>query len=326
MANLKNRLMGHLYEMYRQGKGMKRKDDPENRYIHSHSTMQVYCREVERFTRWLRTQGVKSRCSDQEAAAHVQEYLDTLIVDGKSENSVHVAAAALSKVLHHVGVRMSGLEKPRRTAAPHKGRQEAPSLAGRRDAQMDSEEHERLVRFALAVGIRRSEYRNLRVRNLCVLDGYTYIEVERGKGGKRQLQRIDPVDAEFVSEFFRGFDPSAFIFSKSELNNKINLHALRREHAQAMYRSYVQRMEADPNYRAQLLYEVREAFLRAGEDWRTNRDMRRIHTPYFCRSGVRSSMEANGRAIRYDRLALMAVSVFHLAHWRADVTVKNYMQ
>lgn len=93
-----------------------------------------------------------------------------------------------------------------------------------------------------------------------------------------------------------------------------------------MYRSYVQRMKADPNYRAQLLYEVREAFLRAGEDWRTNRDMRRIHTPYFCRSGVRSSMEANGRAIRYDRLALMAVSVFHLAHWRADVTVKNYMQ
>ena len=158
MANLKNRLMGHLYEMYRQGKGMKRKDDPENRYIHSHSTMQVYCREVERFTRWLRTQGVKSRCSDQEAAAHVQEYLDTLVEDGKSENSVHVAAAALAKVLHHVGVRMRDLEKPRRTAAPHKGRQEAPSLAGRKDAQMDSEEHERLVRFALAVGIRRSEY------------------------------------------------------------------------------------------------------------------------------------------------------------------------
>ena len=173
MANLKNRLMGHLYEMYRQGKGMKRKDDPENRYIHSHSTMQVYCREVERFTRWLRTQGVKSRCSDEEAAAHVQEYLDALVEDGKSENSVHVAAAALAKVLHHVGVRMSDLEKPCRTAAPHKGRQEAPSLAGRRDAQMDSEEHERLARFALAVGIRRSEYRSLRGRNLCVLDGYT---------------------------------------------------------------------------------------------------------------------------------------------------------
>ena len=87
MANLKNRLMGHLYEMYRQGKGMKRKDDPENRYIHSHSTMQVYCREVERFTRWLRTQGVKSRCSDQEAAAHVQEYLNTLVEDGRAKTA-----------------------------------------------------------------------------------------------------------------------------------------------------------------------------------------------------------------------------------------------
>ncbi len=193
---------------------MKRKDDPENRYIHSHSTMQVYCREVERFTRWLRTQGVKSRCSDQEAAAHVQEYLNTLVEDGKSENSVHVAAAALAKVLHHAGIRMSSLEKPRRTAAPYKGDKKPRPWLDAEMAQMDSEEHERLVRFALAVGIRRSEYRSLRGRNLCVLDGYTYVEVERGKGGKRQLQRIDPADAEFVSEFFRGSDPSAIYFFK----------------------------------------------------------------------------------------------------------------
>ena len=326
MANLKNRQMGYLYEMYRQGKGMKRKDDPANQYIHSHSTMQVYCREVEHFTKWLRARGVKSRCSDQEAAAHVQEYLDALVASGKSENSVHVAAAALAKVFRNTGLRMTDLNKPRRTTAPQKGRQTAPSLTGRRDADTDNKEHERLVRFAAAVGIRRNEYKNLRVRNLHVLNGYTYVEVERGKGGKRQFQRIDPADAEFVSGFFRGSDPNAFIFTEEELKNKINLHALRREHAQAMYQLYVQRMEEEPNYREQLLYEVREAFLRAGEDWRKNRDMQRIDTPYICRSGVRRSMTSTGRAIKYNRLALMAVSVFHLSHWRADVTVKNYMQ
>ena len=41
---------------------------------------------------------------------------------------------------------------------------------------------------------------------------------------------------------------------------------------------------------------------------------------------VRRSLDGAGRAVAYDRLALMAVSVFHLAHWRAEVTVKNYMQ
>ena len=32
-----------------------------------------------------------------------------------------------------------------------------------------------------------------------------------------------------------------------------------------------------------------------------------------------------GRPTSYDRLALLAVSVFHLSHWRLDVTVSNYM-
>ena len=54
--------------------------------------------------------------------------------------------------------------------------------------------------------------------------------------------------------------------------------------------------------------------------------MRRINSPYICRGSIRRNMMQNGRPIRYDRLALMAVSVFHLAHWRADVTVAHYFR
>lgn len=32
-----------------------------------------------------------------------------------------------------------------------------------------------------------------------------------------------------------------------------------------------------------------------------------------------------GLLTEYNRLALMAVSVFHLSHWRLDVTVSNYL-
>ena len=35
--------------------------------------------------------------------------------------------------------------------------------------------------------------------------------------------------------------------------------------------------------------------------------------------------EKNGLPVVYDRLAVMAVSVFHLSHWRCDVTVDNYL-
>ena len=32
-----------------------------------------------------------------------------------------------------------------------------------------------------------------------------------------------------------------------------------------------------------------------------------------------------GLPLEYDRMALMMTSVFHLSHWRNDVTVINYM-
>lgn len=32
-----------------------------------------------------------------------------------------------------------------------------------------------------------------------------------------------------------------------------------------------------------------------------------------------------GRPTEYDRLAVLATSVFHLSHWRCDVTVSNYL-
>lgn len=158
------------------------------------------------------------------------------------------------------------------------------------------------------------------------IDGHAYVIVERGKGGKTQYQRIDDVDAPLIESYFMGLEQDDPVFSEEEMKNKINLHRLRREHAQEMYRRYLARLEADPTYQGQLLREIKEAFRRAGQDWRRNPDMRRLATPYVCRGHVRESLDEAGRAVAYDRLALMAVSVFHLAHWRADVTVKNYMQ
>lgn len=221
---------------------------------------------------------------------------------------------------------MADLPHPRRTHAPQKGRTAAPSLRRRSDADAQNPKYRRLVDFAKVVGLRRDEYRNLRGRDLTHIDGHAYVIVERGKGGKTQYQRIDDVDAPLIESYFMGLEQDDPVFSEEEMKNKINLHRLRREHAQEMYRRYLARLEADPTYQGQLLREIKEAFRRAGQDWRRNPDMRRLATPYVCRGHVRESLDEAGRAVAYDRLALMAVSVFHLAHWRADVTVKNYMQ
>lgn len=326
MANIRNKMQSTLHELYRQGKGMKKREDPGHRYIHSKTTLDVYLHQVAQYAAWLKAAGVKSRCSEAEAAKYVQAYLDWLDEQGRSSNTIHTATAAVCKAL---GLKMADYDKPRRTDAPKKGREPAPSLEGRTDANVEAQEYQRLVKFAAAVGLRRAEYAALRGRDLEIgADGYTYIIVERGKGGKRQRQRIDPADADFVQGYFEGLAPDERVFSTVELRNKVNLHRLRREHAQEMYQQYAKRLAEEPGYRVQLLKEVREAFSTAGEDWRRNPDMRRISTSpyYYCRSGVRRSLRASSRPVRYVRLALMATSVFHLAHWRTDVTVKNYLQ
>ena len=58
-------------------------------------------------------------------------------------------------------------------------------------------------------------------------------------------------------------------------------------------------------------------------DWEW--DERRVRGEYKVRGKNRINAEKNGLPAVYDRLAVIAVSVFHLSHWRCDVTVDNYL-
>lgn len=199
-------------------------------------------------------------------------------------------------------------------------------MAERHDGDMDDVRYQRLVAFAKVVGLRRAEYARLRGQDLVCRDGRYYVHVLRGKGGREQWQLIDDDDVPIVKACFSGVAPDELVFSAEDMKNKLNLHLLRREQAQEMYSRYTQRMEESPTYRQELIRTLKQAFAKAGKDWRRSKDMRRLDTLYFTRRAIRKDMAVNSRALRYDRVALMAVSVFHLAHWRADVTVANYMR
>lgn len=54
-------------------------------------------------------------------------------------------------------------------------------------------------------------------------------------------------------------------------------------------------------------------------------DMTRNQGIYQMRGDARKLAEELERPAIYDRVALMVVSVYHLAHWRLDVTVCNYL-
>ena len=171
------------------------------------------------------------------------------------------------------------------------------------------------------MGIRRAEYKHLRGDDLVVDEsGYPCVRVRRGKGGKYQEQRIAQEDEHFVRSFFDGSKNK--VFSQEEMKNKLDLHHLRAMRAQRAYKDYLARLETDSDYRAQLTEEVRRRWVRlCSKKW----DPKRVEGNYCIRGNSRRLALAHGLPIKYDRLAVMAVSVFHLSHWRCDVTVANYL-
>jgi len=164
--------------------------------------------------------------------------------------------------------------------------------------------------------------------------------VQRGKGGKEQWQRVLPENESVVLATIDGLQPADRIFCQAELRNKIDLHSLRADNAKNAYQYYSSKITADPSYRVQLLRELIARFDESNQKLREadprryaarrNRflsDLGAGKQDYTYRVRGESAVVARSKHLPevYDRVALMAVSVFHLSHWRNDVTIKNYM-
>lgn len=247
--------------------------------------------------------------------SHIQDYADFLIKEGYSASTIHTYLAAVCRVW---GVDMDTIQKPVRHVSENTRSRGEKAVDKRKDAQREASP--RLYDFAARVGLRRREYLRLYGDSLVEDEsGYPCIRV-RGKGGKVQYQRILPADIQFVCSYFTDKDANECIFDRKELTNKIDLHHLRASQAKRAYLHYLDAIRA-PAFKAQLIRELEARFEANGR--KLNHDQ--IDGKYYLRGLNRKFAREHNLPIAYNRLALMAVSVFHLSHWRLDVTVCNYM-
>lgn len=294
--------------------------------ITDNQTVTAYKKDSKLFAVYCKKQGVKrpDQLEGREKEL-LQSYEKELEAAGYSPATIHRRLAAPCK---GIGVNMSEIEKPKRTSGKiTRSRNEKANRQGKKEAT--EERYSRLVTFQKAVGIRRAELSRLSATDLTTDEsGYLCVYVAKGKGGKRQLQRLLPEDEETVIEIFQNADPKQKLFSKEEMQNKIDLHGLRREHAQKAYKYYADRLKNEPGYKYQLRKELAaryREFHRSGDS-----NKRFLHDimneePYKLRGENRQKAIEQGKETEYNRLALMMVSVFHLSHWRFDVTVTNYL-
>lgn len=277
-------------------------------------TAKRYMNHAIKFGKWCKAQ---YGCNTPDACRpYVQDYVDWLVARGKSPSTIHTY---LVGVCRWFDIPLDPIKKPRRVVAENTRSRGIKAVDSRSDARREASP--RLYDFAELVGIRRDEYKHLR-KNDFVYDesGYPCVRVRRGKGGKYQEQRIAVEDVGFVRSYFDASEDK--VFSDEELRNKIDLHHLRALRAQRAYHDYLSRLKNDPDYRAQLTEEVRRRWVRlCSKRW----DPKRVEGNYCIRGNSRRLALAHGLPVKYDRLAVMAVSVFHLSHWRCDVTVGNYL-
>lgn len=288
-------------------------------------TENQYKKHALKYAEWA-----KSTCKCKtldDCRAHIQDYADFLVASGKTPSTIHTYLASICRVFD---VPLENIKKPIRVVAENTRSRGIKVVDERKDAGRGVSP--RLYDFASIVGIRRNEYLHLASDDLAEDDfGNWCVRVKKGKGGKRQLQRILPEELPAIQEVFQHPADEQHLFSKEEMTNKIDLHHLRALRAQRMYKYYLEHIQNEKGYREQLISEIKHTWEK-DDDAREENGYRpkrwkdcKVNGNYVLRGHNRELALKNGLPVSYDRLALLAVSIYHLAHWRHDVTVANYL-
>lgn len=214
------------------------KQDMEN-----NGTAKQYKRDIQRFSDYCRVEHKIREVKDLPASREgiiglIEAYAKSLSADGKSASTVHTY---LAPVCGGFGISMADVGKPKRSAIEIQ-KSRMPDLVNKQGQDEKTDPRfARLVGAAERIGFRRAEYGKLTgmaySKDVCGLDCVTV----KGKGGKLQHQRLLPEDREAVKALFDG--TARKVFSEAELDNKIDLHGIRREHAQKCYEYYVSQIK-----------------------------------------------------------------------------------
>ncbi len=283
-----------------------------------------YIQNTKRFIKFCRE---KYDCKDFESCReHIQDYCNYLQEQGYTASTIHTYIASVCSTFDEP---MISVNKPIRHIGEYtRGRK---NIVNHTNQDLNDPEYARIVDFQKIVGIRRAELAEL-TGDCLVKDesGFPCILVKNGKGRKVQQQRLNkPEDIEIIKSYFEGKAPDEPIFTEKELNNDLNFHKLRALSAQEYYDIQLHRIMTEPGYKEQLIKEIEKRWKQCNLNKETGKpkpfDKTKLQGWYVTRGTVRKAALANGRPIKYNRLAVMAVSLFKTSHYRTNTTVQHYL-
>ena len=301
----------------------------------SNHTKSNYMHACKSFDVWRKDAGLSNKYVREHPRESVVRWAVHLKTSGISQSTIHTMVAGCCCGL---GIPSNGIVK-------HGTAMDKTKSLGHSERAQAARENKRnkdIVRFQSMVGGRRAALGRL-TGNCFVYDesGCPCVLFERDKGGKSHKQRIRPEDVAEVKAYFDAVGPDELLFP--QIDHDLDLHGLRAAHSRRMYQYYRSGLCSTPQGREQLRQQLWarytdpeigcKAWLIAKEkndkarmrklEYRFRQQM--ADGTYYLRGANRQAAIERGRPVEYDRLGLLAVSVFSLSHWRLDVAAKSYL-
>jgi integrase len=208
--------------------------------IHSLTTRGVYQQQVLAFVNWARATYQITHLEQLDARADelATEYLAKQVTAGRSPYTVATQRSAFRMFFSNRELAGSLLLPERRREQIRRSRGPVAQ-----DKEFQPLNWQAEMAFLKACGLRRSEALDLRIEEVSQ-DG-RWVHVRQGKGGKSREVPVLPGSESAILSLIRGRMPEDLALPR-RLPTRLDVHALRRAYAQALYKHYAPGRDLPP--------------------------------------------------------------------------------
>ncbi len=201
--------------------------------IHSHGTRNAYQQHVMAFIQWSRATHDVRRLDelDRRAEELATDYLNQRLLQNCSPYTVQAERAAFRLFFSNRQLAASVQLPARKREEITRSRKETV-----REKEFQPANWQPLIKFLQATGLRRNEVRQLQIEDIVYTMMNTLevtIKKGHGKGGRPRQVPVLPGREQDVLAIYEGRDPQERVFAR--IPSHLDIHALRREYAQAYY-------------------------------------------------------------------------------------------
>ena len=282
--------------------------------IFSYSTMKNYIRFVKDFANFVYIQTGTSRVSISDSIKYIQPYINSLISKGDSPNTINLKLAAVCKATGEYVVdythpirRYSDVTRSVKTAVRDKFNDKRAAAA---------------LELNRAIGLRRNELARVSINDIRIGEKCAYI-YSKGKGGKNNVTYIsDSAKLDILYKYMSQAiaDGRETLLSKEQMNHDADLHHARAMCAVDEYNRILADIKANPERKEHYKDFIKATFKKYNKSLLEDLDK-----PYFLRGAGKKLCISQGKSYKFDRVAVLYVSLTILHHFRSDTTVQHYL-